>query len=230
MTPRCGFATPVRQSPTTRGEATSTAVTISEGPISIVSLKPDAQLPVAPGTPVTWTVEAAGGTAPLEYSFELFTQSSGTWTTARPYNSSATWTFTPLTPDSYTVRALVRMNGSAAQYDDRLQSSTFSCVSGPVVNAFVTTNQTFPIATPVPIAFIAQAAGGGAQLQYKFYLNDVTKGTWTLVRDWSPTNQWSWSPSEADYGKCAVHVWIRSTGSQAPYDVYAGTGFFVLLR
>ena len=44
------------------------AITAS-APATLTSLTANVSFPVAPGTPITWTAVASGGTAPLQYQF-----------------------------------------------------------------------------------------------------------------------------------------------------------------
>jgi len=58
------------------------------------------------GRPVTWTVEARGGSKPLRYAFDLFID--GEEMDGAAFSESNTYTYTPQTKGEYTVAARVR--------------------------------------------------------------------------------------------------------------------------
>jgi PKD repeat protein len=92
-------------------------IVTSGPPASISALTASPALPQKSGTQIVWTATASGGTAPLQYQFLLYTGSSGTWSIARAYSSSNTWTWTPSQAGQYVVQVWVKSNGSGAPYD-----------------------------------------------------------------------------------------------------------------
>ena len=205
------------------------SVTVTGVSPTLLSLTSNRLLPLAPGTTVTWTATAAGGTTPLEYSFLLYRGSTNSWTTERAYSSANTWTWTASSADTYAVQVWARAQGSPAPYDTWTGTGNFTVASGAITNLAWTTTQTFPLAPQAPITWTAQASGGTAALQYQFYLYDSATASWDVVQAWSAANTWTWTPALGDFGVRAVQVWIRSTGSGAPYEAYLGTGYFVIV-
>jgi subtilisin family serine protease len=78
----------------------------------------------------------------------------------------------------------------------------------------------------VPMTWTATAIGGGPPLQYKFLLYTKATNTTTIVHD-GPANALVWTPPRV--GTYKVQVWVRSTGSQAPYEASAGSAEFTVM-
>jgi len=87
----------------------------------------------------------------------------------------------------------------------------------------ISANVTPPLAVGMGVTWTATSTGGTG-VQYKFYR--VTSGeSWMVGQDWSADNTYTWFPPA---GTHAVQVWARNSGSTAPFDAYAGTGFFIV--
>ncbi len=87
-------------------------------PAVITSFTADQLSPQPAGTTITWSVNTAGGTPPLEYQFERADGLS--WIVVQPYSAAATYVWTPGSSDvdDHTLRVLVRSAGSAAAFED----------------------------------------------------------------------------------------------------------------
>jgi YD repeat-containing protein len=193
---------------------------------TVISLTADSQTPIAPGTTLTWKAVAAGGTTPLEYEFWLYRPSGG-WVITQAYGPASTWTWTADTNAQY-VQVWVRAQGSANSYDAYRGTDAFTVTSGPVSAVSLVSNQVAPLATSVPITWTAQATGGTAPLQYRFYLFNNETSTWTIVQDWSASRQYTWTPTSGEFGVHAVQVWVKSTGAP-DWEAWTGTGYFVIV-
>ena len=62
-------------------------------------------------------------------------------------------------------------------------------------------------------------------IQYQFWLYSTAKG-WRNAQPYGPSETFTWTPTWTDAGDYAVQVWVRSNGSTAAYEAYAGTGIF----
>jgi hypothetical protein len=83
-----------------------------------------------------------------------------------------------------------------------------------------------PAKVGVPMTWTATAIGGGAPLQYKFLLFTKATNMTTIVQD-GPSNAFAWTPPVVRTYK--LQVWVRSTGSQAPYEASAGSAEFTVM-
>src|SRR5262249_55869769 len=54
---------------------------------------------------------------------------------------------------------------------------------------------------------------------YRFYV--FNGSTWSVGRDWSPVDQWTWIPPST--GVYSLQVWVRNAGSGANWDAWAGS-------
>ncbi|MBA3886835.1 MAG: hypothetical protein H0X67_14060 [Acidobacteria bacterium] len=106
---------------------TSPTVQISQGPAQLVSLASSISLPAAPGTSITWTAEAYGGTAgPLQYQFWRW--SNGAWVLVQSYGSQNTYTWTPTAANvgTHALQVWVRSAGSTVSYESYKSTGFFS--------------------------------------------------------------------------------------------------------
>jgi len=65
---------------------------------------------------------------------------------------------------------------------------------------------------------------GGTNLQCQFWVYQEGSG-WSLGQDYGPNNTFTWTPLT---GTNAVQVFVRSAGSPAVYEAYAGSGYFTV--
>jgi hypothetical protein len=192
---------------------TATPVTLT-----LMSLTPDRPAPQSPGTGITWTAVASGGTAPYQYKWWQYDGSS--WTVLQNWTSSATYTWRPASANpSYRVGVWIRNAGSTAdEYDNPASNGSipFSIVpSGTLALTSLVSDRSAPQGAGTAIAWTANAIGGTAPYQYKWWLFDGSQ--WTVLRDWSASNTYVWVPTTAN-ASYRVGVWIRNAGSTA--DAY----------
>jgi hypothetical protein len=83
---------------------------------SSVALIRSVSFPVPSGTPVTWTAEAPGCSAP-EHRFWLYSAATNSWTTLQGWSSSHDASWTPAEAGTYVVQVWVRQAGSTATYE-----------------------------------------------------------------------------------------------------------------
>jgi hypothetical protein len=77
------------------------------------------------GTPITWTAAATRTAGTLEYQFWMYTAASGTWQIARPYGTSASFTWTPPAGGAYTLQVWARTVGNLRSYEAWLAFGPF---------------------------------------------------------------------------------------------------------
>lgn len=127
------------------------------------------------------------------------------------------------------MQAWIRTQGSPAAYENSAGTPEITVSSGPVTSVALTSNQVAPLATTTPITWTAAASGGTAPLLYQFYRYDEVTNSWVIAQAWSATRRYTWTPSRGEFGIHAIQVWVRSSGSTAAYEAWAGTGYFLIV-
>ncbi len=184
---------------------------LSPLPKPAVSLSATPASPQAAGTQVTFTATGSGGTGSYEYAFQIL---DGTWKTAQAYSTSATWTWdtTGLPIASYSVRALIRNQGSGADSEDTA-SLAYSITAQPKPTVQLAASLPSPQLTGAKITFTATGSGGSGSYQYQFKVFDG--GAWQVVQDYSSTATWTWDTAGKTATTYPVNVLIRNAGSTA---------------
>jgi len=87
------------------------------GPLTLTALTANKSAPQAPGTTITFTATATGGTPPYQYKWWVY---NGTWQIAQTWAASNTFAWTPGTANSgYLVGVWVKSAGNPADtFDD----------------------------------------------------------------------------------------------------------------
>jgi len=80
------------------------------------------------------------------------------------------------------------------------------------------------VAPGTTTTWTATPAPGSPALQYQFWM--LSNGSWQVVRAYSASPTFTWTPAMADVGSHALQVWARQVGSSANWEAYAGTGMF----
>jgi len=192
----------------------------------IKSFAANRSFPSPIGTPITWTVDARGGTGPLEYAFYRYNNSSNTWTKVAEYSNDNTYTWTPPVSGTFLIQAWVRTVGSSADYQTYASTGNFIISGGTPDLISVTSNKSFPVSPGTPVTFAATSTGSGTR-EYAFWLYNQNSRTWTLARPYSTNNQFTWS---AVLGTYNVQVWVRNVGSSADYQDWQNTPAFTVMN
>jgi fibronectin type III domain protein len=194
--------------------------------VGFTTLLSTASTPSAIGTPITWTA-LTSATLTVEYKFLLYSQSSGTWAVVQDYSSSNKFSWTPGGGDagSYTMQVWVRTPGFAGDFQT-WASSGLVVGNGPVKIGSIEPAVALPAAPGTAITWTAKALGGPAPLQYRFLRYNRTTGAWTIARDYSTSNTFTWTPAPNEEGSYLVQVWVRGAGSTAAFDAWRNSETF----
>jgi hypothetical protein len=187
--------------------------------LRITSLTANRTSPQAKGTSITFTVAASGGVSP--HSFKWLIYDGTSWRVARNWGTSTNFTWTPTEASSrYRVGVWARDATTTADVGSVNYSVPFAISPlGPGGNTGVSPylritglapNLVSPTAAGTAVTFTASAAGGSGSYQFKWWVYNGT--TWTIVRDWSSTTTYTWTPPYAG-AAWRMAIWLRQTGS-----------------
>lgn len=182
-------------------------------PATITSFTSSLSSPRQTGTAITFTTTVAGGVAPYQYKWWLWNGS--TWTIVGDWNTANTFTWTPTQANpSYRMSVWVRSAGIVAD-----RQETFAWLDFPITGGTLTTDMTAftssvssPQGVGTAVTFSATVSGGTGPHQYKWWLWNGS--TWTVVRDWTTGNTYTWTPTQAN-PSYRVSAWVRSAGVTA---------------
>jgi hypothetical protein len=188
---------------------------ISSSPLALTGITANLPEPQPVGTPITFTATVSGGAGPHQFKWWILQGNS--WTLARDWSTSNTWTWTPTTGGNTRVGVWVRNAGSTADaYDNAASNGSLSFrittqqQPTPLSVTSLTANRTAPQPVGTPITFAATVAGGTAPQQFKWMLFDGSNTT--VVQGWSTNSSWTWTPATAN-AAYQVTVWARSASS-----------------
>ena len=216
-------AAAVRSSGSTNdsGEATgsSTDFTIFGPSVSAVTLTANKPSPQPPGTAITWTVAAIGGTAPVYY-YWTWRDGNGNGGTLRAWSTNPQLVWTPTyVSDSWEIGVAAAsatadfeaLSSGAAQPEATTGVSFSTAVTVMSVNLAADRSSGQSVGTT--ITWTATPRGGTPPLSYKWTLSPDDGATWTTLQDWTANaNRYAWTPTVANT-RYRVGVAVRSSGS-----------------
>ncbi len=222
----------VRGSGNTAPEATATmsfpiSASTTTGRISSVAIAPDRPSPQSPGTSITWTATATGGSAPRQYKWLLYDGSA--WKLVSDWSTTNRFTWTPAVANSsYRVSVWVRSAGNSVNAFEASSEAAFAIgvagATSPVTAVTLSANRVAPQRVGATVTWTANATGGVAPRQYKWFVFDGTTSTDTP--GWSTSNTFAWTPTTVN-PRYRVSVWVRSSGATSGYEASAEAAFAI---
>jgi lysophospholipase L1-like esterase len=201
----------------------SAASAVTAAPPKLAGVNSSVAFPAAWNVPITFTAAASGSAGAVQFKFLIYSAASG-WRVGQDYGSSNQFTWFPPLGDN-ALQVWARGVGSSAGYDDWAATGMFTIASVPARLTAVTSNVTFPVSATTPITWTASAVGGGT-IEYRFLRYSLASNTWSILRDWGPSNRATWTPGAANAGWHALQVWVKSAGSNAAYEDWRGSDYF----
>jgi len=179
--------------------------------ITQLTLTADRVSPQQPGTTITWTAAAAGGSAPYQYKFALYNGSA--WSDLTGWTAQNTYAWTPgLLNSGYIVRVVARSAGNASEVPEATRQVPFGIgtpVSSRVTAVQLNADRASGQARGTRITWTATPTGGIGPHQYKWWIYDGA--AWTMATGWTESNTLAWTPSLP--GSYLVGVWVKSAGN-----------------
>jgi hypothetical protein len=182
----------------------------SAAPLSITSLLSDRASPQAPGAVITFTTAVTGGTGP--HQFKWWVQSGGVWTVAQDWSTNTSFAWRPPSTGTYVVAVWGRNAGVTVDASQAMAQTTYIITSNGLMPLSVTSlssNLSSSQRVWTTVLFTANASGGTAPYQFKWWVYDGT--TWSVARDWNSSASLSWQPTIA--GNYVMAVWVRNAGA-----------------
>ena len=202
---------------------------IADAPPNIAIVKTETSFPAATGAPITWKAVASGGPGPLEYRFYRLARATNTWTLVQDYGPSNTYMWTPGASEqgTYALQAWVRRAGTAGANDAWWSTPDFQIANSAAVIRSITSDAGAPMPAGAPVTWKVAAGGGSGALQYQFWLYSAARDSWSMFKDFSASNSFTWVPGLGEAGTYQLQVAIRSAGSTTvaasatttPFDV-----------
>jgi len=191
--------------------------------VSLTSVTPAS--PAIPGSSVTITPAASGGTGTPQYQLWVMSP-TGTWTSSAYSAAPLTWTTTGLATGTYTLQVWARNTGSAASYE-AYATTTYNLVTSlpasSVVISSVVPASPAALATTPSVVFTPAASGGSGTYEYQLWVQNPSTGTWTSsAYSAAPL---TWNTTGLATGTYNIQIWARNVGSSAGYEAYTTTTF-----
>lgn len=191
------------------------------GRVTTVAISANKVAPQPPGTTVTFTATPTGGTTPLQYKWWTY---DGSWKPVGGWTWSNTFAWTPST--TYPAGRITVWAKSAGNTADEAEASVAMdfVISGTAVApappstgstrvsaVAISANKIAPQPPGTTVTFSAAPTGGGAPLQYKWWIYD---GSWKPVGSWTTSSTFAWTPATT-YPAGRVTVWAKSATNTA---------------
>ncbi len=223
----------------------SSSTSQSSGALRLTSLNADRVAPQAPGTTITFSAAATGGTAPYAYKWWLYDGS--TWSVSQEWSSASSFAWTPSAANgNYKIGVWVRSAGSSANSSDNDASNgslpfVVAGSAAPVVTPPAVTPPPAPTPAPPPaptpapsstplslLSLTANKTAPQAAGTAVTFTATAINGSgqyqykWWLFNGsgWSLLQDWSGSSSYSWTPAMAnstyrIGVWVRESGSAA---------------
>ena len=177
-------------------ESAPIAFTVAPAPPTAVALTASPASPQYVGAAVTLAAVRTGGTASVQYQFEVSADGGASWTVLRAFAAASTLAWTPQATGSCLLKVTVRepllpalaVSGTLA----------FSAVE-PLSAVALAPSPASPQPIKTMIRLNAEPTGG-ISVQYQYYLSTNGGVSWSILQKWTTAGEKDWKPtSNRDY-------------------------------
>ncbi len=169
-----------------------------------------------PGTPVTWTAQASGGSGNYQYQF-LSGVDGGPVSIVQDYGPDPTFTWTNTGAiGAYVFRVNVRNQGSAVAGATAARMYYIGALR-PASDVNVVSDPRSPQSPGTPVLFTAAASGGTAGTYEYQYLLSENGGPFSIVKPYNTISSFNWTDT-GTAGKYFFRVNARQAGSTGPAE------------
>jgi hypothetical protein len=181
-----------------------------------VALTANPPSPAGPGTSITWTAAASGGSGNFQYQF-LSGVSGGPLTVVQDYSASPTFNWTNASAlGAYVFRVNARQTGSVVAEATTSRLYYIGALS-PASEVRVVADPRSPQPPGTPVLFTAAASGGSAGTYEYEYLLSANGGPFSIVKPYNTTPSFNWTDT-GTAGKYFFRVNARQAGSTGPAE------------
>jgi RHS repeat-associated protein len=218
------------------GEATGSSpnFTVLGPAVSALTLTANKPSPQPPGTAITWTVTATGGTAPIYY-YWAWRDWNGNGGTLREWSTDPQLVWTPsYVADSWEID--VSAASATADFEafasgaDEPEAGTraFFSTATTVLSVSLAADRASGQSVGTTVTWTATPRGGTPPLSYKWLLSSDDGATWTTLQDWTTNaNRYAWTPMLAN-SLYRIGVSVRSGGSTNSGEATNATRFAIV--
>ncbi|MHB0937839.1 MAG: lectin like domain-containing protein [Armatimonadota bacterium] len=172
-------------------ESAPIAFTVAPAPPTAVALAASPVSPQFENTAVTLTAAKTGGTASVQYQFEVSANGGAGWTILQAFGSAAVETWTPQAAGAYLLKVTAR--------EPMLPALAVSgTLAFTVVQPLSAVELTASPASPQPVKQTIRLNAertGGVNVQYQFYVSTDNGVTWSILQKWTTASYKDWKPS-----------------------------------
>lgn len=198
-------------------------------PVSSVTLAANLASPQPVSTTIQWTATASGGSGALVYLWFTSEDGGASWAQTGSYTSSNQLTWTPTAVNAnYRVAVWVkRASNPSGEAEAEAKSASFAIIDRPVTGLALAADLPAPQEVASTIVWTATPIGGSGALVYKWLVTE-DGATWTAVSGWTPSNQFTWTPT-AGSANYRVSAWVKrasnpadaaEASAQQPFPIY----------
>jgi len=187
------------------------------------NISSDVPSPKPKGTLVTFTATSVGCPNPL---YQWWINQAGAWTVIPGHDfahSSATfaWDTSALADGTYQIGVWAKQQNSRKSHDAyAFNTYTLAIVTNTThcQAANVAASPASPQGVGSAVSLTTTAFGCGPVL-YRWWVQN-TLGVWSIVKDYSTTNTFSWATGSLPAGTYLLGVWVRQVGSTSSHEAY----------